>query len=54
MKTVIMLLGLALVTSAGLACFGMFTSDAEQPAGQESCAGLQGQAKIDCENRQKP
>jgi hypothetical protein len=54
MKTVIMLLGLTLAASAGLACFGMFGSDADRPATQESCAGLQGQAKIDCENRQKP
>ena len=50
MKTIVMLLGLALVTGAGLACFG--TSD--KPASQESCEGLQGQAKLDCEKRQNP
>jgi hypothetical protein len=54
MKTIVMLLGLALVTSAALACFSMSGADADRPAAQDSCAGLQGQAKIDCENRQKP
>ncbi len=35
MKTVVMLFGLALVAGAGLACFGMFGSDADRPARQD-------------------
>ena len=55
-KTIAMLAGLALVMGAGTACFGLFSSDSSKskPAAQASCEGLTGQAKIDCENRQKP
>lgn len=53
-KTIVMLLSLAFVTGAGVACFGLFGSDTDKPAAPTSCEGLQGQAKIDCENRQKP
>jgi hypothetical protein len=52
-KTIVMLLSLALVTAAGAACFGLFGSDENKPAAT-SCEGLQGQAKIDCEKKQKP
>lgn len=52
MKTTIMLLGLAAVMSAGIACFGMFSSKSSDSAAiEKSCDGLEGQAKIDCEKR---
>jgi len=54
MKTAVMLLGLALVTGAGLACFGMFSDSKDSAAIERSCEGLTGQAKIDCEKRDKP
>jgi hypothetical protein len=55
-KTTLMLLGLAGVFAAGTACFGLFSSDSSKPpAGQvEACAGLSGQAKVDCERRHQP
>jgi hypothetical protein len=54
-KTTVMLLALAVVTGAGLACFGMFSDPAKKDAAaiEESCEGLEGQAKIDCENRNR-
>jgi len=52
-KTLDMLASIGVVASAGLACFGLFSSDSDNPAAAESCANLTGQAKIDCENRQK-
>ena len=53
-KTVLMLIGLAGVFAAGTACFGLFSSHTPPPAETEveACAGLSGQAKIDCERRQ--
>jgi hypothetical protein len=53
-KTIVMLLGLAGVFAAGSACFGLFSSEKPAPPETqvEACAGLSGQAKIDCERRQ--
>lgn len=55
-KTMLMLLGLAGVFAAGTACFGLFSSDSPRPTqGEvEACAGLSGQAKVDCERRHQP
>lgn len=52
-KTIVMLLGLAGVFAAGTACFGLFNgkSDREERSAVEACAGLSGQAKVDCEQR---
>ena len=53
-KTTVMLLGLAAVFAAGVACFGLFTrTDPSAQTQSEACAGLSGQAKIDCEKRQE-
>ena len=53
MKTVLMLLGLASVFAAGTACFGLFGPRSDRPEGTtvETCAGLSGEAKADCERR---
>jgi hypothetical protein len=50
MKTIVMIVGLALFTGASVACFGLF-SNGDRPVPQ-SCEGLSGQAKIDCEKDQ--
>ena len=50
-----MISGLAIVLGLGTACFGLFAGD-KQPAKEAEipeCAGLSGQAKIDCEARYK-
>lgn len=53
-KTILMLVGLAAVFAAGTACFGIFTrTDSSEASRVEACAGLSGQAKIDCEQRQE-
>jgi uncharacterized membrane protein len=53
MKTVVMLAGLAAAFAALTACFGMFSKEPSPAETQvEACAGLSGQAKIDCEQRQ--
>lgn len=49
-KTAVMILGLAAFTGASVACFGLF-SDGRERAREESCEGLAGQAKTDCEAR---
>lgn len=55
MKTAVMLVGLAAVFASGLACAKIFDSisgrsdEAAVPAAADKCAGLTGQAKIDCE-----
>jgi hypothetical protein len=46
-KTLVMLGGLAAFAGASVACFGMFS---DRPA-EESCEGLTGQARADCEQR---
>jgi hypothetical protein len=51
----IMITALAVVLGLGTACFGLFT-DSNKPAKEAEipeCAGLGGQAKIDCEARHK-
>lgn len=50
LKTVVMILGLAAFTGASVACFGLF-SDNRDGARKESCEGLSGQARTDCEAR---
>lgn len=53
MKTVAMLIGLASVFAVIVACSGMFSKSPPPAETQvEACAGLSGQAKIDCEKRQ--
>jgi hypothetical protein len=54
-KTIVMLVGLGGVFAAGIACMGLFApqSDRSEPSRVEACAGLSGQAKIDCEQRQE-
>lgn len=53
-KTTVMVIGLAGAFAVLTACFGLFSSDKPAPADSqaEACAGLSGQAKIDCEKRQ--
>lgn len=46
-RTAVMVVGLAVFTGASVACFGLF-SHSDRPA-RESCEGLTGQAKTDCE-----
>jgi hypothetical protein len=50
MKTIVMIVGLAIFTGASVACFGLF-SDRDK-AGEQSCQRLSGQAKADCEQNQ--
>jgi hypothetical protein len=52
-KTVIMIVGLAVFTGASVACFGLF-SDSRDRAREASCEDLSGQAKTDCEARTAP
>ncbi len=52
MKTLLMVLGLAGVFAAGTACFGLFVPRSEPSKDAvEACAGLEGEAKADCERR---
>lgn len=53
-KTAVMITGIAGVLAFGTACFGLFGTSKPPAAdsGSEACAGLSGQAKIDCEKRQ--
>jgi hypothetical protein len=54
-KNLVMITALALVVGLGTACFGLL-GDKSQPAEEAEipeCAGLTGQAKIDCEARHK-
>jgi hypothetical protein len=50
LKTVVMLIGLAAFTGASVACFGLFSGGQDKPA-QQSCEGLSGAAKADCEQK---
>jgi hypothetical protein len=53
-KDTLMLLGIAGVLAAGTACAGMFTKKDDTAASTvPACAGLEGQAKIDCERQQQ-
>ena len=47
MKTIVMIVGLAVFTGASVACFGLFTD--RDRAAEPSCQGLSGQGKTDCE-----
>jgi hypothetical protein len=47
MKTIVMIVGLAVFTGASIACFGLF-SDRDRAA-EPSCRDLLGQEKTDCE-----
>lgn len=54
-KNLVMITVLAIVLGLGTACFGLFSSS--KPAKEAEipeCAGLGGQAKIDCEAKYKP
>ena len=50
-----MLIGLAGVVAAGTACFGLFGPPKDQPKEIviEECAGLSGEAKVECERRHR-
>jgi hypothetical protein len=48
LKTLVMVVGLAAFTGASVLCFGLVSGS--RPA-EESCEGLSGQAKTDCEGR---
>ena len=50
MKAPLMLAGLAAVFLVGVACFGL---SSKSPAPPAACAGLEGQAKADCEKQQQ-
>jgi hypothetical protein len=47
MKTIVMVVGLAVFAGASVACFGL--SSNRDRAVESSCEGLSGQAKTDCE-----
>jgi hypothetical protein len=50
----LMLTGIAAVFAVGTACAGVFTKKDDTAASTvPACAGLEGQAKIDCEKQQK-
>ena len=54
-KNLMMITSLAIVLGLGTACFSLFTGS-KKPAKEAEipeCAGLSGQAKIDCEARHK-
>lgn len=53
-KDMLMLLGVAAVFAAGTACAGLFTKKDDTAASTvPACAGLEGQAKVDCEQQQQ-
>jgi hypothetical protein len=54
-KNLVLLTALAAVLALGTACFGLFAGDREPAteAESEECAGLSGQARIDCEARHR-
>ncbi len=51
LKNLFMIAALAIVLGFGTACFGLFTGGNEpsQEAEIPECAGLSGQARVDCE-----
>ena len=52
-KRVVMLAALGGIFLLGTACFGLFTESSDSSTSSvEACAGLSGQAKVDCEQRQ--
>lgn len=53
-KNKVLTLALAIATGLMIACFGLFSKDepeAIQPTLQESCEGLEGEAREECEAR---
>lgn len=55
LKDLVMITALAVAVGLGTACFGLF-GDSSRPAKEAEipeCAGLSGQARIDCEARHK-
>lgn len=55
LKTALMILALAATTGAATACFGVFSRKPDSgPKLEESCEGLEGRAKSDCEKRTAP
>ena len=55
LKNLLMVSALAVLLGLGTACFGLF-SESDKPAKEAEipeCAGLSGQARIDCEARHK-
>ncbi len=54
-KRTMMLVALAGVFLAGTACFGLFATKHEPAKDAEiaECAGLSGQARVDCEQRHR-
>ena len=55
LKDLVMITALAIVVGFGTACFGLFgdSSKPDKKAEIPECAGLSGQARIDCEARHK-
>jgi hypothetical protein len=55
MKNLMMIVALAIVLGFGTACFGLFTGGSKpaQEAEIPECAGLSGQARVDCEAEHK-
>ncbi len=55
LKNNVLTLALAIAAGAMIACFGLFGSKDEpepiQPAIEESCEGLEGEARAECEAR---
>jgi hypothetical protein len=53
-KTILMLTALGGVFLLGTACAGLFTKTSDQSESSKvaACAGLSGQAKVECEQRQ--
>lgn len=47
MKTLVMVVSLAFVTGASVACFGLFSG--REGAAERSCQELSGQERTDCE-----
>lgn len=54
-QTIVMIIALACVTSAATGCFWLSRSKKKnsQPPEQESCEGLDGKLKEECEARRK-
>jgi len=52
LKTAVMILGLASLTAAATGCFWLF-SGKKGPPPQESCEGLEGKLKEECEARRE-
>ena len=52
LKTIVMIVGLAAATGAVTACFSLSSKETKSsPPLEESCEGLEGRPKLDCEAR---